>query len=127
MGAGNRRGCNATRRQTNVPKQKAFRLLPYASRKAASACPAWLRFRVWGHPRGEADKGAQGSSPPASAPPSTKGMMQNERHGNAKRGSANQHAHYDRIQLSVTVVDCRLLVPATRSRAVGGSMSLLRS
>ena len=49
----------------------------------------------------EADKGAQGSSPPASAPPSTKGVMQNERHGNAKRhanaqrGSANQHADYD--------------------------------
>ena len=50
----------------------------------------------------EADKGAQGSSPPASAPPSTKGVMQNERHGNAKRhanaqrGSANQHADYDK-------------------------------
>ena len=59
--------------------------------------------------------------------------MQNERHGNAKRhanalrGSANQHADYDTMQLSVTVVDCRLLVPATRSRAGGGSMSLLRS
>ena len=53
--------------------------------------------------------------------------MQNERHGNAKRhanaqrGSANQHADYDRIQLSVTVVDCRLLVIATGDTTTGSA------
>jgi hypothetical protein len=56
MGAGNRRGCNATRHQTNAASSERFRPLPYASRKAASACR--LRYAsVWG--RSEADKGAQ--------------------------------------------------------------------
>jgi hypothetical protein len=91
---------------------------------------AWLRFRACGDTQG----GGQGG---AGVQPTSLCASFNQRHdaeraprqpqANAQRGSADQHADYDRIQLSVTVVDCRLLVPATRSRAAGGSMSLLRS
>ena len=76
-------GCNATRHQTNVPKQQGAPAAAIRQRKAALACSLGYASARVGTLR-EADKGAQGSSPPASAPPSTKGMMQNERHGNPK-------------------------------------------
>jgi hypothetical protein len=113
------------------PSSKAFRLLPYASRKAASACSLGYASAC-GDTQGSGQGGA-GVQPTCLCASfnqrrdAERAPRQRQANANAQRGSANQHADYDRIQLSVTVVDCRLLVLATRSRAAGGSMSLLRS
>ena len=52
-------GCNATRHQTNVPKQQGVPAAALRQPQSSVSLFAWLRFRVWGH-SGKRTRGRRG-------------------------------------------------------------------
>jgi hypothetical protein len=116
-------GCNATRRQTNVPKQRG---VPTSPRRRSGCCPppaAKQRqpVRLATLPRvgtlREADKGRRG---PAHLPL----RLLHQRH-DAERAPRRRQAPRERLARQ-RQCHARGLPPVV-SRAAGGSMSLLRS
>ena len=79
--------------KSTSPSSKAFRLLPYASRKAASACSLGYASAC-GDTQGSGQGGA-GVQPTCLCADAERTPRQRQANAHAQRGSANQHADYD--------------------------------